>query len=104
VRDHVRNGDNDDADGASGTDHGRLDPTKDVDLKVYSSFDGDDDWIKHVRELENSSPLVVFSKVWRKILWFPEPKSYVCRMAALARGGAMPLLFFLPHNFYIRFF
>lgn len=62
VRDHVRNGDNDDADGASDTDHGRLDPTKDVDLKVYSSFDGDDDWVKHVRELENSSPLVVFSK------------------------------------------
>ena len=41
----------------------RLDPTKDIDLRVYSSFDGDDDWTKHVRELQTKSPLVVFSKV-----------------------------------------
>ena len=60
VRDHIRNGDNDNDDGAL---RERLDPTKDVDLKVYSSFDGDDDWVKHVRELQNNSPLVVFSKV-----------------------------------------
>jgi len=62
VRDHVRTADSGGADGALDPDHGRLDPAKDVDLKVYSSFDGDDDWVKHVRELENASPLVVFSK------------------------------------------
>lgn len=62
VRDHVRNGDNDDADGAEDPEQERLDPTKEIDLKVYSSFDGDDNWLKHVRGLETSSPLVVFSK------------------------------------------
>jgi len=51
-----------DGGGASDPEHKRLDPTKEIDLKVYSSFDGDDDWLKHVRELEKSSPLVVFSK------------------------------------------
>jgi len=40
----------------------RLDPAKDINLKVYSSFNGDDDWSKHVRELQTNSPLVVFSK------------------------------------------
>lgn len=73
VHDHVRTAENDDADGAPDPDHGRLDPAKDIDLKVYSSFDGDDDWVKHVRELENASPLVVFSKVRRENLWFPDP-------------------------------
>jgi len=63
VHDHVRNGDdNNNGDGTPDTEHKRLDPTKVIDLKVYSSFDGDDDWVKHVRELENNSPLVVFSK------------------------------------------
>jgi len=63
VRDHLRNdGDKNDGDGAPDTEHGRLDPTKEIDLKVYSSFDGDEDWVKHVRELQNNSPLVVFSK------------------------------------------
>lgn len=61
VHDHVREGDNDDA--SSDPEHKRLDPTKEIDLKVYSSFDGDDNWVEHVRELERDSPLVVFSKV-----------------------------------------
>ncbi|KAF9653965.1 thioredoxin-like protein, partial [Thelephora ganbajun] len=51
-----------DGDEALDTEHKRLDPTKKIDLKVYSSFNGDDDWVKHVRELETNSPLVVFSK------------------------------------------
>lgn len=69
VHDHVRGGDNDDDDdGASDPEHNRLDPTKEIDLKVFSSFDGDDDWVKHVRGLENKSPLVVFSKVRSKFL------------------------------------
>lgn len=63
VHDHVRPGDKDNDGGVPGTEHERLDPTKDVDLRVYSSFDGDDDWAKHVRELQTKSPLVVFSKV-----------------------------------------
>jgi hypothetical protein len=63
VHDHARNGDDDDGDGVSDPEHERLDPAKEIDLKVYSSFDGDDDWTKHVKELQNSSPLVVFSKV-----------------------------------------
>ena len=63
VHDHIRNAGKDDGDGAPDAEHGRLDPTKEIDLKVYSSFNGDDDWAKHVRELQNNSPLVVFSKV-----------------------------------------
>jgi len=63
VHDHARNGDDDDGDGVPDPEHERLDPAKEIDLKVYSSFDGDDDWVKHVRELQNNSPLVVFSKV-----------------------------------------
>lgn len=64
VHDHVQNDDNDrDGDGVLDAEHERLDPTKEIDLKVYSSFDGDDDWVKHVRELQNNSPLVIFSKV-----------------------------------------
>ena len=64
VHDHARNGDNENRDdGVPDPEHERLDPTKDIDLKVYSSFDGDDDWVKHVRELQTNSPLVVFSKV-----------------------------------------
>lgn len=63
VHDHDHDGS-----GASDPEHKRLDPTKEIDLKVYSSFDGDDDWLKHVRELEKSSPLVVFSKVrWKNV-------------------------------------
>jgi len=61
VHDHARN-DDDDGDGLPDAEHERLDPTKEIDLKVYSSFDGDDDWTKHVNELQNNSPLVVFSK------------------------------------------
>jgi len=59
ARDRVRSGNNDNDGGAADK---RLDPTKEIDLKVYSSFDGDDDWAKHVKELQTSSPLVVFSK------------------------------------------
>ena len=62
VHDHARN-DDDDGDGVPDPEHERLDPAKEIDLKVYSSFDGDDDWVKHVKELQNNSPLVVFSKV-----------------------------------------
>jgi len=63
VHDHLRNGDNDNGDGVPNAEHKRLDPTQKIDLKVYSSFDGDDDWVKHVKELQNNSPLVIFSKV-----------------------------------------
>ena len=64
MHDHARNGDNENrGDGVPDPEHERLDPAKDIDLKVYSSFDGDDDWVKHVRELQTNSPLVVFSKV-----------------------------------------
>ena len=63
VHDHIRNAGKDDGDGVPDAEHGRLDPTKEISLKVYSSFNGDDDWAKHVRELQNNSPLVVFSKV-----------------------------------------
>jgi len=62
VRDHVQNDNKSDGDGAQDQEHQRLDPAKEIDLKVYSSFDGDDDWVKHVRELQDNSPLVVFSK------------------------------------------
>jgi len=62
VRDRTRDGSNDNSGGVPDTEHNRLDPTKEIDLKVYSSFDGDDDWVKHVRELQKNSPLVVFSK------------------------------------------
>ena len=62
VHDHAQN-DDDDGDGVPDPEHERLDPAKEIDLKVYSSFNGDDDWVKHVRELQNNSPLVVFSKV-----------------------------------------
>jgi len=65
VHGHGRAGDDDDSDERNATEdleQKRLDPTKEIDLKVYSSFNGDDDWVKHVRELEKSSPLVVFSK------------------------------------------
>ena len=69
VHDHARNGDNENhGDGVADPEHERLDPTKDIDLKVYSSFDGDDDWVKHVRELQKNSPLVVFSKV--RVIYF----------------------------------
>lgn len=61
--DRVTNGDTDNGGGAPGLEQERLDPTKEIDLRVYSSFDGDDDWGKHVRELQTKSPLVVFSKV-----------------------------------------
>lgn len=57
-KDRPKNGD-----GIPDTEQKRLDPTKEIDLKVYSSFDGDGDWAKHVRELRTKSPLVVFSKV-----------------------------------------
>jgi hypothetical protein len=70
----VRNIDDGEGDG---TPEKRLDPAKEIDLKVYSSFDGDDDWVKHVRELEKTSPLVVFSKVLWKILWSSESNFHV---------------------------
>jgi len=63
VHDHARNGDNENNGDVPDPEHQRLDPMKDIDLKVYSSFDGDDDWVKHVRELQTNTPLVVFSKV-----------------------------------------
>lgn len=69
VHDHVRDSDDNDDGGASDPEHKRLDPTKEIDLKVYSSFDGDDDWVKHVRGLESDSPLLVFSKVRSKPFW-----------------------------------
>jgi len=63
VHDHIQNDDNKKADdGVPDEEHQRLDPAKEIDLKVYSSFDGDDDWVKHVRELRDNSPLVIFSK------------------------------------------
>jgi len=58
----VRNSGDGENDGTPDPEDKRLDPAKEIDLKVYSSFDGDDDWVKHVRELEKNSPLVVFSK------------------------------------------
>ena len=63
AHDHIRGGDNSNGGGVPDKEQERLDPTKDIDLRVYSSFDGDDDWTKHVRELQTKSPLVVFSKV-----------------------------------------
>ena len=65
VHEHIQkgDGDGDGGDGAPDAEHERLDPTKEIDLQVYSSFDGDDNWVKHVKELETNSPLVVFSKV-----------------------------------------
>ena len=64
AHDHTQNDtNNDDGDGVQDEGHQRLDPAKEIDLKVYSSFDGDDDWVKHVRELHDNSPLVIFSKV-----------------------------------------
>lgn len=64
VHDHIQNDNNKKADdGVPDEEHQRLDPAKEIDLKVYSSFDGDDDWVKHVRELRVNSPLVIFSKV-----------------------------------------
>ena len=63
AHDHIRSGDNSNGGGVPDKEQERLDPTKDIDLRVYSSFDGDDDWTKHVRELQTKSPLVVFSKV-----------------------------------------
>lgn len=62
VRDHIRDDSDDSSEGAPDTERDRLDPTKEIDLKVYSSFDGDDDWVKHVKKLQTNSPLVVFSK------------------------------------------
>ena len=78
VHDHAQN-DDDDGDGVPDPEHERLDPAKEIDLKVYSSFNGDDDWMKHVRELQNNSPLVVFSKVRSQTVVFlcPNPKFYV---------------------------
>lgn len=69
VRDHIRDDSDDSSEGAPDTERDRLDPTKEIDLKVYSSFDGDDDWVKHVKKLQTNSPLVVFSKVrWKSVL------------------------------------
>jgi len=65
AHDHIQNDDdnnNKDGDGVQDEEHQRLDPAKEIDLKVYSSFNGDDDWMKHVRELQDNSPLVIFSK------------------------------------------
>jgi hypothetical protein len=63
VHGRVGTGGDGDGDGVPDAGDKRLDPTKEIDLKVYSSFDGDDDWVKHVKELRTQSPLVVFSKV-----------------------------------------
>jgi len=40
----------------------KLDPKDEIDLRVYASFDHDEDWPKHVKVLEERYPLVVFSK------------------------------------------
>lgn len=41
----------------------KLNPREEVDLRVYSSFDEDGDWEKHVKVLQDQFPVVVFSKV-----------------------------------------
>jgi hypothetical protein len=41
----------------------KLDPKDEIDLRVYASFDHDEDWTKHVKALEERHPLIVFSKV-----------------------------------------
>ena len=82
VHDRARN-DDDDGDGVPDPEHERLDPAKEIDLKVYSSFNGDDDWVKHVRELQNNSPLVVFSKVRSKSILFPFTPKVLCGYTAL---------------------
>jgi len=41
----------------------KVDPQKDVDIRVYTP-DGDDDWERHLRVLTESYPLVVFSKTY----------------------------------------
>ena len=88
VHDHVREG-NSDGDGAPDAEHERLDPTKEIDLKVYSSFDGDDNWVKHVKELETNSPLVVFSKVpSAQSFMFSEPVLLVVRPGCHPHRGA----------------
>jgi hypothetical protein len=81
AHDHVRDGDDGGSSDASDPENDRLDPTKEIDLKVYSSFDGDDDWVKHVRELEKDSPLVVFSKVG----WPLHSTSLICTYSTHAR-------------------
>jgi len=40
----------------------KLNPREEVDLRVYSSFDEDGDWEKHVKVLQDKFPVVVFSK------------------------------------------
>jgi hypothetical protein len=46
----------------------KLDPKHEIDMRIYSSFDHDQDWEKHVKTLEEKSPLVVFSKVCNNLL------------------------------------
>lgn len=41
----------------------KLNPREEVDLRIYSSFDEDEDWEKHVKVLEDNFPVVIFSKV-----------------------------------------
>ena len=79
VHGRVGTGGDGDGDGVADAEDKRLDPTKEIDLKVYSSFDGDDDWVKHVKELRTQSPLVVFSKV------------RVCRCLNSLGGPAAPI-------------
>lgn len=103
VHDHIR-GDDDDGDGKSDPEHERLDPAKEIDLRVYSSFDGDDNWAKHVRNLQDSSPLVVFSKVrFSKCLSFAFELGIVCgpsgnrvhRIVIRAYSIIFPLIFYV---------
>jgi hypothetical protein len=77
VHGRVGTGGDGDGDGVPDAEDKRLDPTKEIDLKVYSSFDGDDDWVKHVKELRTQSPLVVFSKV-RVLSLFELPWRFCC--------------------------
>jgi len=42
----------------------KLNPQQEIDMRVYSSFNSDEDWVKHVKVLENHYPVVVFSKTY----------------------------------------
>jgi len=42
----------------------KLNPKEEIDLSVYSSFNSDEDWEKHVKVLEKQYPVVVFSKTY----------------------------------------
>ena len=41
----------------------KVDPSTEVDLRVFSP-DGDDDWQQYVKDLRKKYPLIVFSKTY----------------------------------------